>query len=301
MSILSKLEGALGNGGRPYRYKISITPAGEASKGELELLNTLAKATTIPGVRIQPRNFMYKGHIIPIDGTKIYDNEWQCTFYLDDDYSTRLILEYWVSYIDAFMSGLSPEPAGKGLMDSLIGAMTSKVKGLVDSFFGASAPVVDSAITKSKSMILVDLPQSFGLNETKDMSSGYEVTRYSPSADVQPSTGAQDLVASARNLINELSNPDDTTNTSKYSLYGTIRISPLGYSGTNDICTYVLHNAFPVSLQAIQFDDSNLQGMSEFTATFAYSHYTIERHSSIGEKIAENGMQMAKDAYNKFF
>lgn len=296
MNIIKELESALGNGARPYKYRIEIKPANGADKGDNSLLNTLCKATSIPGVRLQPRNFFIKGHSVPVDGIKQYDTEWNCTFYLDGDYTTRLILEHWLAYIDGSMSGDFGDvvPLKNG---NLMGVITSKLKSFVtsnivnpslDFLSGAGdslASFGDDAVagaSNAYSWIMADVPNKPQIDLTTKPTATTSEPKYTGVSDAYG--GFKDSV---KKLAADLQNDEKLENISKQALYGSIYITPMDYSNTTPIVTYILHNAFPISLQAIQFDDTNTTSVSEFTASFAFSHYTIERTKSLEEKLAE--------------
>lgn len=70
-------------------------------------------------------------------------------------------------------------------------------------------------------------------------------------------------------------NPLASTPTDFPSVTGEIQITQINVVGY-DTVTYVLHDAFPISLSQIQFDDAKTDSISDFTASFAFSHYTIE-------------------------
>ena len=215
---------------------------------------------------------------------KVYDTEWQCTFYLDGDYSTRLILEHWLAYVDGSMSGSFEDIVpSKNLMGTITSKLTSKLKDKALSIgkgLGASVGDTLLGVGESGSMLIDSgIKKVSSVFGDTPMTTNYVTDAYDKFIEERVPVAMEKM----RKLAEDLNNDDNNTNTSSFDLFGTIRITPMDYSNTTPIATYVLHNAFPMALQAIQFDDTNINGISEFTASFAFSHYTIERAQTFEE------------------
>ena len=265
-SKFSSLEKTLGNAHRPFRYRVELEYPQEVKVSHAffsdDTVNTLVKSTRIPGVRIQQRNFYSKGHILPLNGIKIYDQDWDATFMVDDDFTVRYSLERWITLIDSFMSGELKSDVG--FMDSIMDKGMSIIKD-INPF--KPAQLSDILDTSKAGVTTTELPLGDRLlNATKKASDS---------------------------ILNDTITKDSDNHN---RLYGTIRITPLSINDSSEIYTYVLHNAFPIALQPIQLDDASTSNISEFTCSFAFSHYTVEKPVGILDLLP--GMDSVKGALN---
>lgn len=258
LSKFTQLEKVLGNGHRPFRYSVNISfPRSVTS--DTDTVNTLVKATTIPGVKIQQRNFYHKGHIIPLSGMKVYDQEWSATFYLDENYKIRNIMDKWIMVQDPFLSGV--------ISDDLLGSRTMMDAGLSMLKNGASS-LLGSA-NDSFTPIVSDSFESAGVV-------GYST----PLGDVsfESAESIKSVIEKTQNFLKDTVITESTDGT---VIYGEVKITALDIDDSEEIVTYTLHNAFPIAVQAVTLDDSMTANISEFTCSFAFSHYTISKSDSL--------------------
>jgi hypothetical protein len=121
------MEIALGNGARAYQYKVNIAIPSDVDASGFMIgndINTLCKTTMIPGTRISQRAFYDNGHIYNLPSNRVNDTEWTATFYLDDSYLVRNVLEKWIATLDRY-NGQEPKTIKTGT--GLIGALTDFV------------------------------------------------------------------------------------------------------------------------------------------------------------------------------
>lgn len=258
-SYYDSLENVLGNGFRPFRYRLEIKMPSyvEYDTGIFSnnIANTLVKATTLPGVRMQQRNFTTKGgHTVPIVGTKVFDQEWNATFYLDDKFQLRIAFEQWIGILDSFGSGIPRKKTS--LMDSLKKSLGDALVGS-DGIFGGARETVAKA---DPATTLGDVPIG---DYIPKISYG---TMYKPS--------------------------DEKTN-----MYGEIKITPLDINDETEIYTYTLHNVHPIYLQSITLDDTMTANIGEFTCSFAFSHYSIESSKSLLDVVGGAVISGAKSLF----
>jgi hypothetical protein len=253
------MELVLGNGARPYQFKISIEPPNSLAINNFlgnSNINTLCKATTIPGCRISQRAFNdMSGHIINLPSNKVYDTEWSATFYLDDFYSIKLMLEQWVALLDSYI-GQKPSQIKVG--QSLLAMGANKAISLGSSLIGDSLSKLKSS---SSSPIAIEYNKLMG--DVK--------------ADVQ-----------------QYSSGKATAVPNKSEYFGTVRITQISVTGA-DIVTYILNNAYPIMIGPIQFDDSRVDIINEFMCSFSFTSYTIESGGDLVD-MADKALSIANSA-----
>ena len=265
---MNRLDLALGNGNRPYQYKVSITvptiiigtaPTSTVSSTLLSgLTNTLGLTNTgnlnvdqstidalcnkasVPSLSTEQVSMFVHGREVKVPFGTVSTHESTVSFYLDDSYYMRHLLEFWMLSRDCYY-----EFANKDFIDNdikptqgLMGAITSTVKSLFSS-------LVQSLTTPASA------------------------------SSAAPTSAWYD---SYYDKLKRVRNPAE--------LYGSVSISPLDYQMT-EICTYTLHNVYPVTIGDVHYANNSTGAISEFDTTFYYTHFTVST-ASIVDKITGN-------------
>lgn len=130
-------ELGIGNGARPYNFDLQLvmpTALGTNASTQ-QFANILVTNTTMPGSKINTREFYMNGRSVKIPGTIQQDQLWTCTFYLDDEYFMRTKIENWISLIDNYFLSGTPT-TGSGLIDIVMSKADSYIQSAVTSFLG---------------------------------------------------------------------------------------------------------------------------------------------------------------------
>lgn len=257
------MELALGNGARSHLFKISIDlpiDLFENSYMQSSNINTLCKASTIPGCRISQRAFHTTGgHIINIPSNKIYDTEWTGTFYLDDFYSIRVLMEKWVALLDSFNG---QRPGDIKTQSSILGGLAN-----------AGVNLASDAM-KSLSISALSNRSTFDSISASDYSKGISSTPMVSNTLGNFFLG--EISDSATYVQRGLNNFKESDNK---SYLGTINITQMSITGA-EIITYKLNNAYPILLSPINFNDTSIDSINEFTCSFSFTDYEILSKSS---------------------
>jgi hypothetical protein len=267
IDMQGNLELALGgNGARGFKYKISIDFPSKLSILNLTApkLNTLCKATTIPGVKINQRDFYKWGHAYKLPGTKVYDTDWSATFYLDDSYSVRIAIEKWIALIDRYNTQGSTEIEDNQDLSSMVSGLFNNA---VDSISSSAKDILTNGIQSGISSLTNSTIASNLGNSTIGQLGDIDQSVKDWTGDNRASVAKSD------------------------SMFGTIRITQVHVIGTDSI-TYVLHDVYPIGISSISFDDSRVDSINEFSCNFSFSNYTIEPSNSLvsGLKDASNSI-----------
>jgi hypothetical protein len=249
------LEIALGgNGARPFKFKIELTlPQKLASYGttQSQRINTLCKSTTIPGSRMTQRGFWDNGHMYNLPSTKVYDTEWTGSFYLDDSYTIRMLMEKWIALFDYYNGQkYSDVPITGDVLGTVADIAGQALQGVATQLSG----MADNAINTASSFI----------NDTFGTSLG------------RTNIAGTALVADVEDGLTGFLKGEDVVsyNDSQATIFGSIKITQLDITNS-EICTYVLYDAYPLSIQQIGFDDTRIDTINDFTVTFSFSRYEI--------------------------
>lgn len=244
--MINRLDMALGNGNRPYQYKVSIElPSAMAS---MMLDNTkvdaLCKKVSVPDMQMEQVSMHIHGREVKVPFATNYSSETSIGFYLDDEFFMRHVLEFWMLSMDCYRTFNNPNYIG-GLQPS---------PGVVDSLKNLGNSIINKLIDKGKSLL------------------------GSAISDVASYTGNETLKSGASMLDNFLNGISG----SKLDAYkfGKILITPLNYN-MNEICTYTLYNVYPINLSTINYANESIGTITEFDANFYYSHYTIESPTTL--------------------
>ena len=98
MSVLSDLKQALGIGARTNRYRVIIDGVLGGPSGNV--VNTLAKETTIPEVSFNDIEVWGQGKLVTVAGDISYSGTWRVTFYDDEKHTLRGKFLKWMIAID---------------------------------------------------------------------------------------------------------------------------------------------------------------------------------------------------------
>ena len=252
--MINRLDYALGNGNRPYQYKVSIQPPlamVSALMIDSDKLDALCKRVQVPDMQMEQVPIHIHGREVKVPFSTTYSSESVIGFYVDDDFYMRHILEYWMLSLDCYKV-----LNDNSFIDDLVPTnMLDKLKSL-------GTQVINKAVSELKAFALIEasiLANNIGFDQTKAY-----IDNYMEGFKREP----------------------------EKSKYGTVSITPLTYNG-EDICTYVLYNVYPMNLGTMQYANDSVGAISEFDCTFYYSHYTIERGSSIlGTAVGEAGSKI---------
>jgi hypothetical protein len=146
----NKLDNVLGNAARPFKYKVEISfPQKLNASNILETgtLDMLVKATQLPSTINNPVIFTADGHDYLLPGEMSYDRNWNATFYLDDSYYAKHLMEYWMLMINSYYSeynetsvskaGSATVP-GMGILQNTAIELGSKaLTAVTDTLFGS--------------------------------------------------------------------------------------------------------------------------------------------------------------------
>jgi hypothetical protein len=256
------MELALGNGARSHLFKINI----ELPKLILQMdfitgsnINTLCKATTIPGCKITQRAFHTTGgHTINIPSNKVYDTECTVVFYLDDFYSIRVLMEKWVALLDSYNG---QQPSDINTQSSILGGLATK------------------AI-------------NFDFNSLKEKSDSVDPTNtFNIPSPINKFLGeVSDVVTYVKKGLPTFKNSDNSN-----SYLGSVIITQMSITGA-EIISYKLNNAYPIMLSIINFNDTSIDSINEFTCSFGFTDYEILKTP---ESFASEAFGVAKDISSK--
>jgi len=101
-SVNSALYAAAGNVARPTSYNAIISfPEDLENLISSSDYDILCSSITLPTLKNEVLETVYKGHKIPIKGRSDYDRTFSCTFILDEAHSVKQDFDTWVAGIDA--------------------------------------------------------------------------------------------------------------------------------------------------------------------------------------------------------
>lgn len=283
------LLASLGNGARPYKFKVELSLPNDivvSSILDSNKINTLCKSTQLPGVRVSQRVFWDNGHQYYLPSTKIYDTEWTSSFYIDDNFFVRTILEKWVALIDSY-NGIKVNDIStnkNGMIEDAIDFLNSNstVKKYSSTIQNAANSLTGEVIKGATSLVGSGIVGIAGVLEKNNIN-------VSESATSKYWGDVSKIVDASVNKVEEyyhikdedVNFIDKSITNNGINIYGTIKITQL--SITDDpIITYILEDAYPLSIQPIQYSDSSIDSLSEFTCSFSYSKYTIEKNTDNG-------------------
>jgi hypothetical protein len=270
------IELALGNGARPSKYKISITPptilmsSGFATD---KTLNTLICETKIPAMKMNTCDIGMDGRTIQIPYAIDIKNTWSASFYVDDAYIARRFFEYWMLFIDSYSCATVEDPPSS-LGDAAIGGLGKGLGGLINK--GVSA--------------LSNLGSRFGIgNDSLDTYNFSTTAKYesvtSETSDEYPNP-IRAGTSNKEKLIGNISQFLQPYN-------GTIDITQLDYTGT-EICTYTLFNAYPIEVGSIGFKDSDTHGISTIEVTFSFTDMRYQKAGGLLENLVSAADKISK-------
>lgn len=130
IDVHGQLDAILSNVARPHKFEVNIIPPTALNNTySMTSINTFVTSTSIPQVTIHTADFMINGRKVKIPSRMEYSQTWQCTFYLDDNYYIRRLLEVWMFNMDGFYrSNNEVMPNSGGLVSSFIGGLLDGVK-----------------------------------------------------------------------------------------------------------------------------------------------------------------------------
>jgi hypothetical protein len=135
--MINRLDLKLGNGARPYQYKVSITlPSivSETLKLDNRTVDTLCRRANVPDMMMEQFSLFVQGREVKMPFGTDSTHEISLSFYNDEDYYMRHVLEYWMLTIDAYrlynkdLAFYSKLPPSEGLLDTIIDKATNLAK-----------------------------------------------------------------------------------------------------------------------------------------------------------------------------
>lgn len=96
---LDAIKNAIGEGARPNKYKIIMTPKGPGGT-DGATIDTLAKSSSIPDVTVGTIDVWNQGRKLIVAGDVQYSGEWTVSFYNTSALELRKTFEQWVQQID---------------------------------------------------------------------------------------------------------------------------------------------------------------------------------------------------------
>ena len=140
MSKYNLMDTVLGNGSRPWKYKVNMSVPSSISTNfgisYNETVDTLVYNTELPELKLNTISFDIDGKPIHIPGMRETNNTWKATFYLDESLSIRRMMEFWLLAADSSLS-FSGEKSPAVLGDSILNGLGKIVNNGVS--YGLSA------------------------------------------------------------------------------------------------------------------------------------------------------------------
>lgn len=98
----SLLHIAGGNLARPTHYDVIVSLPLELNQGHLSdnSWNILSKNVTIPTIKMDPIEYKYKGHTVPLPGVVQMEHTFQVTLILDEQHDFMITLNNWIAASD---------------------------------------------------------------------------------------------------------------------------------------------------------------------------------------------------------
>lgn len=93
MQLSKFFDHALGDGARTNKYDVFFSIDG----GQFDKrLSVLLQSTTLPSVTTNVIEYRYKGKVIPVPIGCNYEQDWECTFLVDDKHDVKTFFEKWI-------------------------------------------------------------------------------------------------------------------------------------------------------------------------------------------------------------
>ena len=96
---LDKMKTVIGEGARPNKYQIVMTPKGPGG-ADGDKIDTLAKSASLPDVTVGTIDVWNQGRKLVVAGDVQYSGEWTVSFYNTVALELRKTFEDWIKQID---------------------------------------------------------------------------------------------------------------------------------------------------------------------------------------------------------